>query len=77
MTISLDDRTSDQYDNYYWSCLKKISLNSKTIRKLDEIMLLINQTNYTHTVNKVVDAYLEILKERDYNLRNMPTSVRS
>jgi hypothetical protein len=62
MTISLDHCTSDQTDNYYWSCLRKASLNARTIAKLDEIMLLINQTNYTHTINLVVSDYLEILK---------------
>jgi len=77
MTISLDDRTSDQNDNYYWSCLRKASLSPRTIQNLDEIMLLINQTNYTHTINLVVDAYLEILKTRNHNLRTMPKAVRS
>lgn len=62
MTMSLYDRTTEELDNYYWGCLRKASLNPRTIQKLDEIMLLINETNYTHTINLVVGAYLEILK---------------
>ena len=62
MTMSLDDHASDPNNNYYWSCLRKVSLNARTTANLDEIMLLINQNNYAHTVNLVVGAYLEILK---------------
>lgn len=62
MTISLNNHASDQYDNYYWSCLRKVSLNARTISKLDEIMKLTNQSNYTHTINLIVSDYLEILK---------------
>ncbi len=62
MTMSFKDRTTEELDNYYWSCVRKASLNPRTIQKLDEIMLLINQTNYTHTINLVVSDYLEILK---------------
>lgn len=77
MTMSLADRTSDHMDNYYWSSLRKASLNPRTIQQLDEIMLFMNQTNYTHTINLVVNAYLEILKARNHNPQTMPKSVRS
>ena len=62
MTMSFKDRTTEELDNYYWGCVRKASLNPRTIQNLDEIMLLINQTNYTHVINLVVSDYLEILK---------------
>ena len=62
MTMSLYDHTSDPNNNYYWSCLRKVSINARTTANLNEIMLFINQNNYGHAVNLVVGAYLEILK---------------
>ena len=40
----------------------KISLNSRTVAKLDEIMKLTNQTNHCHVVNLMTSSFLESLK---------------
>lgn len=45
MTMSLDDHASDPNNNYYWSCLRKVSINARTTANLNEIMPLINQNN--------------------------------
>ena len=48
----------------------KISLNSRTVAMLDEILKLTNQTNKTHLVNLMTSSFLDSLKASNHSPAN-------
>lgn len=48
----------------------KISLNSRTVSMLDEIMSLIDETNHCHVVNLMTSNFLETLKASNHSPAN-------
>lgn len=45
----------------------KASLNERTVANLKELMIILNQTNYTHTINIIVSTVLENLKASNHS----------
>lgn len=54
----------------------KASLNQRTVDNLNVIMSIMGQTNHVHTINIIVEAFLENLKSDSHSsIRTKKRSV--